>query len=596
MSDGPFFSHEPRRPSGSLSSATRFLCAAAYLHHTFAKLVIWHLLATRDAIAPSVNFDVGPVLRHCLRARRNILIRDIVLVVILLAGLIIRFPATLDFILFAVSLGYLMPNIRKRRSGLLSTIMFAIATAAGVGLAVTLAFTLVVGTFATSALTSGSLSSGVAGLIGLGVSFLLLLVVTWATEFAYLRITFRTLAQDLRKDGELPRAMSAAAEERIATIEGAQRGNITLHSGWFPFIGAGEQTETHWSIAIRLRPKDPMRQRLRDQGLDADDLFNDAAVPADEYVQIDPVDLHKRIRERLVAMKDAALPTHERISALTVSDRLVGSGLLSVDNPLFDPVLKTPYSHASRSAMEELIRHPQASLRYYQQVSVSDRGPAVLSGTHRVIDGIDQDVEVSAFVHAAAEGRMLYLQFVLTALPPIDAQYQIIGFRHVSSLTGSLTYAIRRLFGSIASAPNGIYAAVRLWHTERQMLWRTEQQMEKEQRELARAQLSAVVDFGSKISVRQIATAPWFHSYIQELDVEKYNLMISRLLLETVQDYLDEKGVDTSAFESSAQNIINNGDVISISGNSGTIGNVGSRRNTRNSSTASGSGSNAKTR
>ena len=570
LGEEPFFSHEPRRPTELLSNATRFLCAAAYLNHAFANRVIWHLLATRRAVAPSVNFDVGPVLRHCLRARRNILVRDIALMVIVLAGLIIRTLPTLDFLLFTISLGVLLPNAGRRRSGLIGTLVFSLAALAGVALSIAFMAFLALGSFASSLATGGSLASGAAGFFGAVFTFLFLLAATWATEFVYLRTTFRTLAEGLRSEAGAPRAMSGAAEERIALVEGAQWGNMTLHSGWFPFIGTGLQTEVHWSIATSLRRKDdPVRQRLG-ESLDDERVPGGKHVPRDENVHIDPVDLHRRIRERLWALSDPALPANERIAALTVTDRLVGSGLMGLGNPLFDARSKTPYSHASQEAVEALIRHPQARLRYYQQVSVSDEGPAVMSRGRKVVESVDQEVAVSAFVYAAVEGRMFYLQFVLTALPPIDQAYRIVGFRYAASLTGMLVYSIKRLFGSIMSAPAGMYATFRLWRDERQA---------------ERTYLSAVGgDFGTEISVRQLGTAPWFGSYIEELDVEKYNMMISRLLLETVQEYLDSNDVDTSAFANSAQTIINNGDTNYIRENNANIDQFGGNRKIYNQS------------
>jgi len=165
---------------------------------------------------------------------------------------------------------------------------------------------------------------------------------------------------------------------------------------------------------------------------------------------------------------------------------------------------------------------------------------------------------------------MFYLQFVLTALPPIDQAYRIAGFRYAKSLTGMLMYSIKRLFGSIMSAPAGMYATFRLWRDERHA---------------ERTYMSPVGgDFGTEISVRQLGTAPWFGSYIEELDVEKYNMMISRLLLETVQEYLDAKDVDTSAFANSAQTIINNGDTNYIRENNAKIDQFGGSRKIYNQS------------
>lgn len=133
--------------------------------------------------------------------------------------------------------------------------------------------------------------------------------------------------------------------------------------------------------------------------------------------------------------------------------------------------------------------------------------------------------------------------------------------------------AMKRLFGSIISAPVGISSAFRLWRTERRM---------------AKEYLSSIdddfdFDFSAGISVRQLGAAPWFGSYIEELDVEKYNMMISRLLLDSVTEYLDSEHVDTSAFENRAQNIIN-GDFNYIRENNGQVGQFGGRGNTHHPS------------
>jgi hypothetical protein len=45
---------------------------------------------------------------------------------------------------------------------------------------------------------------------------------------------------------------------------------------------------------------------------------------------------------------------------------------------------------------------------------------------------------------------------------------------------------------------------------------------------------------------------------MQELDVEKYNMILSQAILDAVTEYLAIKGIDTSAFTGIAQNIINN--------------------------------------
>jgi hypothetical protein len=541
----PLFSHEPRRPAGPLNIATRFLCAAAYLNPGFASSVIENLLVTRRAVAPSVSFDVGPVLRHCLRARRNVLIRDAVLMVLVIAGLIVKLSGTIDFLIFALALGLLLPRAR-RRGGPARVLAYVVGGVVALGLAVL--FAVFIG--------FKSPAPGGASLFGVVVTFLVLAVATCATEFLYRYITFLTLDEDLLKGTKRPQAISVEAERRIALVEGAQHGNITLHTGWFPFIGAGGQSKAEWSIAIRL-------DRAADEiGDDA----GDGGKSVGKYVHIDPVDLHDRIGDRLRSLNDPRLPENERIATLTVTDRLVGSGLLLDDDPLFDAGLRTPYSRASREAVEAVIRHPQARLRYYQQVSLSDEGPAVMSRGREVVRSVDQEVAVSAFIYAAVEGHMLYLQFVLTALPPISALYRVIGGGYGTSMTDILLGSVKRVFGAIATAPFGMYTAFSLWLAERR---------------LAKTYLSPGddngADYGTLVSVREMATNRTFRTYVEELDVKKYNSILSRLLLDTVRDYLADKKVDTSAFENSARSIVN-GDVITISGNSAQVSNVGSHR------------------
>jgi hypothetical protein len=183
---------------------------------------------------------------------------------------------------------------------------------------------------------------------------------------------------------------------------------------------------------------------------------------------------------------------------------------------------------------------------------VNDESPVVMSRGRKVIDDVDQEVAVSAFVYAAVEGRMLYLQFVLTALPPINAAYRARQLRYATSVSRTLIYALRRLFSLIISAVPAIYEAFRLWRRERQM---------------ERRYLSAEVgDYGARISVRELGTASSFGRYIQVLDVEKYNMIFSEALLNAVTEYLVKKDIDISAFTGIAQNIINN-----INNNSGNV-------------------------
>lgn len=59
-----------------LSDTTRGLCSGAYVDVTYANEVIAEVVESeRKAVPPSFGFDLDPVVRHCLRARRLLIIR-----------------------------------------------------------------------------------------------------------------------------------------------------------------------------------------------------------------------------------------------------------------------------------------------------------------------------------------------------------------------------------------------------------------------------------------------------------------------------------------------------------------------------------------
>jgi hypothetical protein len=553
----PFFGHGARQSNGTLSNDTRYLCAAAYLNSDFADQVIWELVVSHRAVAPSVNIDLGPIVRHCLRAKRITLIQNIVLAILILAGLYFRPLPTIDFLLISFTLGVMLPKARWKERDFRSKVPIAFGFMLAAGTIISFTLFLLVGSSLATLLATHSFAAAAANEGNILLTFLLLLAVTWMTEYSFQYTAFRAYTEHLRPGAKPPSPGSSATEGRIATVEAAQWGNVTLYAK-DPFIGTGDASARTWSIAIELDRARPAQRDIT------------ARTTSRGYAPIDPVELHQAIRERLLKLNDPGLPPHERISAIAVADRVVGPGLVRWDSPLLDMSRRAPFSEASPEAIEALIRHPQAGLRYYQQVSVSDQGPPVLSGNREVIESIDQGVAVSAFIYAAVEGRMFYIQFDRTALPPVAARYKSIDLIPNMSpgrLQATVIWAsLKSMFHSYIYSPARIVAAIRL---------KLQQRHFKE--EFAPHGGSVVGDFGTRESVRQLGAADSFSTHIEKLDVEKYTRIIERLLVDTVLDFLASKGVDTSAFASSAATIIN-GDVISgntISGDHASVGGHG---------------------
>jgi hypothetical protein len=622
-------------PSGVMSNATRYLCAAAYLAPWFANTVLGELIASHRAVAPSRGIDLVPIIRHCLMARRMQLIRDALLCALLLAGLITASVPLVYIMVAALILSASRGADWERRSvGGGGAVAVALAIVAALVLLVGFAS---VGSFASAVplspgegLSSAPLSERLALGGGFGVSFavsvliysllpalwrlifrrggrrpaalsaqsprglslraaavtlafldgfftilsptsalaspgmarvnivlgILLLAALGAVlgRFGYLRT--RTLATWLSPGGTAPpfARQPEPVENRIAEVAGAQHGNLTLYDLEDPFIGTGitpfnavRDDERVWSIAIELSRKGAKRGLL------------DARRPGS--VRIDPVELHGVLRRRLLELNDPELALNERVRSLTVDGYVVGEGQPRWDSPLIDPRRLIPYSQASPEAIDALIHHPQAGLRFYQRVSVSDEGPEVRAGQLPVIGAVDQEVIISAFVYVAVEGHMFYLQFVPAALAPIAEEFHVVDRipKADSAQFGLkvLLDAASTAFRDVLVAPGELFRAWRVM--------RAEGKRSAEERDRARDYVFA--DVGAQLSVRELGAALWPRTYIQRLDASKYTKLIERLVIETVLDYLDSKDVDTAAYRARAEAIYNSGTI--IAGNNG---------------------------
>jgi hypothetical protein len=627
-------------PSGVMSNATRYLCAAAYLAPWFANTVLGELIASHRAVAPSRGIDLVPILRHCLMARRMQLIRDALLCALLLAGLIFVSVPLVYIMVAALILSASRGADWERRSvGGGGAVVVALATVAALVLLVGFAS---LGSFASAVplspgegLSSAPLSVRLALGGGFGVSFavsvliysllpalwrlifrrpgrrpaaqseqsahsprgfslraaavtlafldgfftilsptsalvspgmarvnivlgILLLAALGAVlgRFGYLRI--RTLATWLSPGGTAPpfARQPEPVENRIAEVAGAQHGNLTLYDLEDPFIGTGitpfnvvRDDERVWSIAIELSRKGAKRGLL------------DTRRPGS--ARIDPVELHGVLRRRLLELNDPELALNERVRSLTVDGYVVGEGQPRWDSPLIDSQRLIPYSQASPEAIDALIRHPQAGLRFYQRVSVSDEGPEVRAGQFPVVGAVDQEVIISAFVYVAVEGHMFYLQFVPASLAPIAEEFHVVDR---IPKAGSARFGMKVLLDAASTAFRDVLAApgelFRAWR-----VMSAEGKRSAQQRDRARDYVFA--DAGAQLSVREFGAALWPRTYIQRLDASKYTQIIERLVIETVLDYLDSKDVDTAAYRARAEAIYNSGTIIAgnIGGN-----------------------------
>ena len=119
-------------------------------------------------------------------------------------------------------------------------------------------------------------------------------------------------------------------------------------------------------------------------------------------------------------------------------------------------------------------------------------------------------------------------------------------------------HAVKTSFRDIVRAPFGLAGT----------LWRMISERWSYHAEIKSANDYVFTDIGARISVREFGGSAEARNYIQVLDTVKYLKIVQRLVLDTVLDFLTDKGVDTSAYQESASAIITS---YTIHGNVGAL-------------------------
>lgn len=580
-----------------MTNVTRYLCAAAYLDEGYTRKVIRELVdEPYRAVVPSYGFDIGPIIGHCLRARRLHLIRDFTIWALLIGCAVVSPFSVSGYVALTLpfTIGRLIP---WRRFGWRARFRLAM----GITIAY-FVFSVFVGIFITTFVGAGIYAVFRLAPSGLDPgTFLFELIrhwidplwfVLWQTllwlgvlgiAYGWQIIIFRKMRTELRPGMPTPPldVLADGPRRRTRHLVEAQMGDVTMYSKENPFIGSGAPDSPWaqaWSIVAELdRPAGP-----------------------DKTVKpVQPVDLHEHVRRHLMGMaeewpegtdgrpdsSDSArrLPANERIAGLNVGYHVVargtcaqyprsseaGSGLSDYQgHPLVDPVTALPYSKTTDESCEAIIRHPQGGIRCYQRVTVGAEGQAIRDSSDGLIaPAEDQDVVVSVFIHLAVEGHMLYAQFVADVLPPVRRDYQIVD-RLPSCTDGSLVWmAIRRRW--LAAFSDGVMAPFRVVQCLFEMAV-------PKIREGARPTSYTMYDYGARLSVREMAAEETLPTYLQVLDAHKYSRLIERRLNEAVLDYLQSCDIDVSAYRRQADQIVEQS--LMIGGNNYGPINTGSGR------------------
>jgi hypothetical protein len=525
------------------TTATRHLCAGAYLDDAFRNESLRQVYyQPRRVVAPSYGFDAVPVLSHCLRARNGALIRDAaILSTVVVAGCVSR--ASLLVVLSSMATlqatiaTYRLTRdvVRKLRNG--DTLPVGALVSRMLLLVIGWTLASLIGAFASSALLSQTVNSfeegGFAGAetafagVALGSVFLGLLIFLYPVGFSLWR------QNELSRMAPGARVTQPVRNPRLDEVARQQRGNTTVYGEYKPYVGSGEIVKT-WGFAQRLVRSDRPPARELDGLRAAYPLGAGTTERQREFAQppFDAQQLIDYVRGHLSTL----LPyrqAEEQIAGLTVEDRICLSGT-EVSHLM-------PYT--TPEVMAAVVRHPTTPARHYLACQVFAWGGELIT---------------TVYVHIAVQGRSLYLELTTTALPPCDER-----FRVVDTVEGHGAMAwLRAVKTGLVDTPRTI--------------WRSPASLAATVINMAAgsaggpgeaSRLARGYDYGARVGIRELGSAPGMRVLTQLQDVAKYQKLIERRVIASVLDFLDDRQIDTTEYRARAASILNiNGGVNTFGG------------------------------
>ncbi|MEU4570370.1 hypothetical protein [Micromonospora sp. NPDC023956] len=499
------------------SDATRYLCVAAHTDDGFADRVLAEVLDDDlRAVAPSVGFDLDPVVRHCLAARRRRLRRDAALTVTGLAAVLLA-PVWTLLAGVTMLVGTSLAPSRPTRNGPALPVLSM--------LAVGLTSVLLIVQLDMPASADGGLS-----LAGRPVPALLAGLAAYAVLAAHLLGTRRILVGRLRRERfhperPVPGEADSWSAPRRRVIARAQHGNVTVYGGYAPFVGHGTPV-AGWSFALPIRTADGAARPVAADGSTAGD------------VPFTVVELIDHVRQRLAALTADGDGT-DRLAGLRLQDRVFVSGeALTGDSRFLPNRQDAPRQRMTGPEIHAVAAHPHGAARHYLCALVPSWGGEVVAST---------------FLHFSTDGRLLYLECARAVLEPPRQGYhdvdRLTEWLPAGQLVQILATAAQRLLPTALGAPVRLLAAAvhRLRRDRRRA----------RNRQAVREDLGH--DYGAHTGVRELAAGATYHNYFQVLDAAKHLKVVERHVLAAILDLLDARGVDTTEFRSRQTTILNHG-------------------------------------
>jgi hypothetical protein len=346
-----------------------------------------------------------------------------------------------------------------------------------------------------------------------GIVFLpLMIIAAWLMVLGFdLSARYGPRMQALREGGAGPGKAFVRLDKRTAQCiseAGAYAdGNVTVYSGYSPFIGFGTE-QGSWSFSFDVTKPGRTGEAPR---------------------EFDVATLYEEITGCVTSL---------RLPGLRVEERVFADGAAIVDNETFlrDPLAR-PVARVSREVIDALKREPEEHLRPYLAIhSTSWRWGLI----------------VSLFVRFEQSQSNLIVEGVRTIMCPLQERYRIIDTLESGPSLGE----VLKLAAEAVRAPFALIGAPFYAVAEVASPLLRYGRLSRQNRQIAE---DRQFDYGARISVRQQAADSRYQRFFQKQDASKVLKVAERRVLDGLVEFAQKHHIDTGDLVQHQDVIVNNG-------------------------------------
>jgi len=308
---------------------------------------------------------------------------------------------------------------------------------------------------------------------------------------------------------------STRDEKLIGELERHQLANITVYSGFSPFVGCGLD-RGGWSFVVDVRKGREDITGRRQQPL--------------------PFEVEELYAALLETVRALQIPT------LRVEDRLFMNGRdVRGEHWILPDDYARPLPWVDPAVVHEYLRVPTHRVRHYLTVQLVDwKGELVLS----------------LFIRFNLVGGSLFCEGNYFLLPPVKEKYHEVD--DVSAVPTVAALAREMGMSALAAPFLLVYAP---FYVVQRLFGRWTAWLERRAtRRMIRNR--PMFDYGAATTIRQEGMSGNYRHYFQKLDELMYTKLVQKKVFESIATFLDARGIDTGELRERQATVLNNGVII----------------------------------